>query len=74
MIDHRIGVIDKQPPGPELEALLAELHDPTCIVTITGAPALARTIAYLLQASVKKNIFAQDKLPEEVRVKIVVNV
>lgn len=74
LFNHRIGVIDKQPPGSELEALLAELHDPTVTVTIEGSPALARTLAYMFQASVKKNIFAADKLPEEVRVKIVVRV
>ncbi len=67
-LNHRIVVIPASAqPGPELDALLAEVGAPTDTVTISGPNAVA--FAHAWANSTRKNFFnVPGRLKEEARI------
>jgi len=68
-MNHRIVVLSPTTPDTEREAVLAEVGEPTVTVTLTGDPALCKTLAFMWANSTRKNLFAvEGKLKDEARI------
>ncbi len=68
-----VVIIDGQQPGPELDALLAEVGEPTMTITISGAAGTGKSaVAGMVRHSIIKNLFNTGRFKDPARIKIVV--